>query len=156
MIASLQSWWRALSRREQLLVGTAAGLALLVLASFAARGVSAALDDQAERHREAIARAARVEAKAELMAAAPAGARAIATGALDQWLAQSALDAGLMLDRNDARGNRLASLAIASARAPGVMQWLTSLEEQGLVIDRLTLNPGPDGNVAMTAEVRQP
>jgi general secretion pathway protein M len=156
MISALRHWWLALSRREQLLVGVAAALALVVVAGLVGRTVYAALDAQAERHRDAVARAARVEAKAALMTAAPAAASAATAGPLDQWLTQSAADAGLTLDRIDARGDRLASLAIASARAPGLMAWLAALEDQGLVIDRLVLNPGPDGNVALTAEVRRP
>ena len=156
MIADLERWWRALSRREQALVGTAAALALLVLAWLVARGVVGALDAQADRHRDAVARAARIEAKAALLAAAPAALRAAPVGALDQWLAQSAADSGLALDRNDPRGERAASIAIASARAPGLVGWLAALEDQGLVLDRVSITPGTDGSAALTAEVRRP
>lgn len=155
MIGTVQPWWAALSQREKWLIGVAAALALLVLAWLTGRGVLGALDAQAERHREAVARAARVEAKAALLAAPVARPPAVA-GSLDQWLAQSASDAGLTIDRNDARGDSLASIAIAAARAPGLVAWLAGLEAQGLVFDRMSITPGTDGTVALTAEVRRP
>lgn len=155
MMTGLQNWWGGLSQRERILVAAGATLALLVLAWLIGRGMIGALDAQAERHREAVARAARVEAKAALIAA-PVQSATLPAGPLDQWLAQSAGDAGLTLDRNDARGESLAAIAVSSARAPGLIAWLAGLEEQGLVFDRLSLTPGTDGTVALTAEVRRP
>ncbi len=156
MISAIRQWWTGLSQRERVLVGVAGGLTAAVLLWLAARALLAGLESGAEAHREAIARAARVEAKAALLAAAPQTPPASQSGALDLWLGQSATDMGLTLDRNDARGERLASIAIASARAPAVVGWLAGLEAQGLVIERLSLTPGTDGTVAMTAEVRRP
>lgn len=157
MIASLTRWWQALSLREQRLVGVAAVLAAAVLLWLILRPLLGYLGGLGEEHKLAVERAARVEAKAALVkdAAAPAAASSIA-GPLDQWLAVSAGDTGLTLDRNEARGDKAATLAIASARAPAVIGWLAQMEAQGLVIDRLTITPGTDGSVAVTADVRRP
>lgn len=156
MMARVQNWWMGLSLRERWMVGTAAALAVLVLIWLTARMFMTLLDTQAEQHREAVARAARVETKAALVAALPADDRALPAGPIDQWLAQSAAETGLRLDRNEARGERMASIAIASARAQGVVAWLAWLEDRGLVFDRLTVTPAPDGSVAVVAEVRRP
>jgi general secretion pathway protein M len=157
MMAALSRWWTGLSARERVLVGIAAALAAAVLLWLLIRALVGGMEARAEAHREAIARAARVEAKAALLAAAPAPTAASAqAGPLDQWLAQSAADTGLTLDRNDARGERLASIAIASARAPALVGWLAGLEAQGVIVDRLSINPGTDGSVALTAELRRP
>jgi general secretion pathway protein M len=156
MIASLTRWWQALSLREQRLVGVAGALAAVVLLWLILRPLVGYLGGLGEQHKLAVERAARVEAKAALLkgVAAPAGSGV--TGPLDQWLGQSAGDTGLTLDRNEARGEGAATIAIASARGPAAIGWLAQLEGQGVVIDRLAITPGTDGSVAVTAEVRRP
>ena len=156
MIASLTRWWQALSLREQRLVGVAAVLAAAVLLWLILRPLLGYLGGLGEEHKLAVERAARVEAKAALVKGAAAPAASSIAGPLDQWLAVSAGDTGLTLDRNEARGDKAATLAIASARAPAVIGWLAQLEAQGLVIDRLAITPGTDGSVGVTAEVRRP
>lgn len=157
MIAAVEQGWAQLSPRERVLVGVAGVLALLVLVWLAAQMMLAALDGQAKAQNDVFARAARIEAKAQLLArpAEPAAA-AMPAGNLDQILSQLAADTGLTLDRNDARGESGAVIAIASARAPALVGWLSGLEEGGIVIDRLAITPGTDGSVALTAELRRP
>ena len=75
--------------------------------------------------------------------------------AIDQFLAQSAGEIGLTLDRNEARGQGQATIAIATARAPVLTDWLASLEAQGFIIDQLTITPAADGTVGLTAELRK-
>ncbi|RYE06772.1 MAG: hypothetical protein EOP22_20175, partial [Hyphomicrobiales bacterium] len=75
--------------------------------------------------------------------------------AIDQYLAQSAGEIGLTLDRNEARGEGQATIAIATARATVLTDWLASLEGQGFVIDQLTITPAADGTVGLTAELRK-
>ncbi|MDX2210857.1 MAG: type II secretion system protein GspM [Sphingopyxis sp.] len=156
MIASLTRWWQALSVREQRLVGVAGALAAAVLLWLILRPLVGYISGLGDEHKLAVERAARVEAKAALIKGAAAPANARITGPLDQWIAVSAGDTGLSLDRNEARGDGAATLAIASARAPAVIGWLAQLEAQGLVVDRLTITPSTDGSVGVTAEVRRP
>ena len=156
MIASLTRWWNALSGREKRLVGIAGALAAAVLLWLIVRPLLGYLGSLDEAHRAAVERAARVEAKAALLKSSAAPAATAVAGSLDQWLAQSAGDTGLTLDRNEARGEAAATIAIASARAPALMGWLATLEAQGLVIDRVAVTPGTDGSVGVTAEVRRP
>jgi len=158
MIASLKLWWRTLAPRERVLVGVATALAAAVLTWLLLRPVASYLNGLDDTHRMAVERAGRVEAKAALLQGAddrPAAPGA--SGPIDQWLAQTAADTGLTLDRNEQRaGGGAATIAISSARAPALIGWLAGLERQGLVIDRLSLTPGADGSVALTAEVRRP
>src|SRR3546814_6488641 len=72
-------------------------------------------------HRTAIEREGRVAAKAQLLARRPAKTVAAATDAapIDQFLAQSAGEIGLTLDRNEARGTdqeTIAKIGRASCR----------------------------------------
>ena len=157
MTERLKNWWAGLSGRERWLVGIAAVLALGVLGWGLGRPAVAAFIDLENRHRAAIEREGRVAAKVALLGARPQKSVAASAdaGAIDQFLQQSAGEIRLTLDRNEARGNNRAAIAIASAKAPVLTDWLASLEAQGFVIDQLTITPAADGTVGMTAELRK-
>ncbi|WP_447929692.1 type II secretion system protein GspM [Sphingopyxis fribergensis] len=157
MTERLQSWWIALSTRERWLVGVAGVLALGVILWGLGRPAVAAFIDLESQHRAAIEREGRVAAKTQLLAQRPAKsvAAAVDAVAIDQYLAQSAGEIGLTLDRNEARGAEQATIAIATAKAPVLTDWLASLEGQGFVVDQLTITPAADGTVGMTAELRK-
>jgi len=157
MMDAVKSWWNGLSIRERWLVGVAGVLALAVLGWALGRPAIAAFFDLETRHRAAIEREGRVAAKVALLAQRPAKSVAAAVDAIqiDQYLAQSAGEIGLTLDRNEARGVRQATVAIATAKAPVLTDWLAGLEGQGFVVDQLTITPAADGTVGMTAELRK-
>lgn len=157
MTEKLQNWWIALSVRERWLVGIAGVLALGVITWGLGRPVYAAFTDLEAQHRAAIEREGRVAAKVQLLAQRPAKplTAALDAVAIDQYLAQSAGEIGLTLDRNEARGDRQATIAIATAKAPILTDWLAALEAQGFVVDQLTITPAADGTVGMTAELRK-
>lgn len=157
MMDALKSWWTGMSRREQWLVGVAGVLALAVLVWMLGRPAFAAFTDLENRHNAAIEREGRIAAKAKLLSQRPAKsvAATVDAVAIDQYLAQSAGEIGLTLDRNEARGDRQATIAIATAKAPVLTDWLASLEGQGFVVDQLTITPAADGTVGMTAELRK-
>ncbi len=157
MIDRMRNWWAGLSRREHWLVGVAAALALTVLVWALGRPAYAALVGLGSDHAAAIEREGRVAAKVHLLSQRPAKAVAAATDAvaIDQFLAQSAGEIGLTLDRNEARGTAQATIAIATAKAPVLNDWLAALETQGFVVDQLTVTPAADGTVGMTAELRK-
>ena len=157
MTERLKYWWAGLSGRERWLVGIAAVLALGVLGWGLGRPAVAAFIDLEHRHRAAIEREGRVAAKVALLGARPQKSVAASAdaGAIDQFLQQSAGEIGLTLDRNEASGTNRAAIAIATAKAPVLTDWLASLEAQGFVIDQLTITPAADGTVGMTAELRK-
>lgn len=157
MTDKLKDWWSGLSIRERWLVGIAGALALGVLIWGLARPAVAGFLDLESRHRAAIEREGRVKAKVQLLARTPAKSAAAAAGAvaIDQYLAQSAGEIGLTLDRNEARGAGQATIAIATARAPVLIDWIASLEAQGFVVDQLTVTPAADSTVGLTAELRK-
>lgn len=157
MTKKLQNWWIALSVRERWLIGIAGVLALGVIIWGLGRPAYAAFTDLEAQHRAAIEREGRVAAKVQLLAQRPAKplTAALDAVAIDQYLAQSAGEIGLTLDRNEARGDRQATIAIATAKAPILTDWLAALEAQGFVVDQLTITPAADGTVGMTAELRK-
>ena len=157
MTERLQNWWAGLSQRERWLVGVAGLLALGVVLWGLGRPAVAAFIDLENQHRAAIEREGRVAAKVRLLAQRPARPVAVAADAvaIDQYLAQSAGEIGLTLDRNEARGSGQATIAIATAKAPVLTDWLASLEGQGFIVDQLTITPAADGTVGLTAELRK-
>jgi len=157
MMDGVKNWWGGLSMRERWLVGVAGALALAVLGWGLGRPAVAAFFDLETRHRAAVEREGRVAAKVQLLGQRPAKsvAAAIDAVAIDQYLAQSAGEIGLTLDRNEPRGDRQATIAIATAKAPVLIDWLAGLEVQGFVVDQLTITPAADGTVGMTAELRK-
>ncbi|WP_374525367.1 type II secretion system protein GspM [Sphingopyxis sp.] len=157
MMDAVKSWWSGLSMRERWLVGVAGVLALGVLGWAIGRSAVAAFVDLETRHGAAIEREGRVAAKVALLARRPAKSVASAVDAIqiDQYLAQSAGEIGLTLDRNEARGQGQATIAIAAAKAPVLTDWLAGLEGQGFIVDQLTIAPAADGTVGMTAELRK-
>lgn len=156
MTERMKAWWDGLTRRERWLVAIAGALAAGILVWALARPVFAAFASLEADHRAAVEREGRVSAKIDLLAArGEVEAATPAVGALDQYLALSAGEIGLTLDRNEARGDAQATIAIASAKAPVLIDWLASLEAQGFIVDQLVITPTPDGNVGMTAELRR-
>lgn len=157
MTDRIVNWWRGMSRRERWLVGVAGVLALGVLIWLLGRPAYAAYINLEADHRAAVEREGRVAAKVQLLAQRPAAAATAANDAvaIDQYLTQSAGEIGLTLDRNEARGAGQATIAIATAKAPILADWLASLEARGFVVDQLTITPGADGTVGMTAELRR-
>lgn len=157
MTDALRNWWTALSRRERGLVGVAGALALAVLGWALVHSALAAFGGLEGRHRAAVEREGRIAAKVRLLAQRPAKATGAAADivAIDQYLAQSAGEIGLTLDRNDARGSGQAAIAIATAKAPIVIDWLAGLEAQGFLLDQLTITPAADGTVGVTADLRK-
>lgn len=156
MSERIVSWWTGLSHRERWLVGVAAVLALGVILWGLGRPAYAAFADLEAQHRAAIEREGRVAAKLQLLARKPAGpAPTVIDATVDQYLTLKAGEIGLTLDRNEARGPDQATVAIATAKAPVLADWLAGLEETGFIIDQLTITPGNDGTVGMTAELRR-
>lgn len=157
MMDGIGNWWTGLSARERWLVGIAGVLGLAVLLWALARPAYAAFVDLESAHRAAVEREGRVAAKVKLLAERPAKsvAAAVDAVAIDQYLSQSAGEIGLTLDRNEARGQNVAAIAIATAKAPVLTDWLAVLEGQGFVVDQLTITPAADGTVGMTAELRK-
>ena len=157
MMDAVKNWWLALSTRERWLVGVAGVLALAVLGWAIGRPAAAVFFDLETRHRAAVEREGRVAAKVALLAQRPATSvsSALDAVAIEQYLAQSAGEIGLTLDRNEPRGDRQATIAIATAKAPVLTDWLAGLEGQGFIVDQLTITPAADGTVGMTAELRK-
>lgn len=152
MIASLKNWFDALSRREQILVAVAGGLAAILLAVWIAIALSNAVDAKQDEYTEALDRRARIEARAlALTNAAKAPPIAVRTqGPLDLAVSQSATERGFTLDKSEASGSDRVAVVIGQARPTALFGWIAELEAQSVVADEITIRPGTNGTVSVT------
>jgi len=154
MTEAARNWFIALSRREQILLGIAAVLALGVIGFF---GIYRPLYDLATDAKrsfyEATMQAGRIEAKAQALSM-PANRRpAEAIAALNLLLASEAAERGFTLDSNQAQGSNRAEIAIGSARSPAFLSWLADLERRGVVPETLVIRRMDNGTVSVSARL---
>jgi len=152
MIAGLQRWFAALSRREQLMVGGAALLGAAVIGYYGiytplyagATGARTAFYDATEDR-------ARIAGKVErLKQPARTGTESVAM-ALNLVMDSEAAERGFTLERNQPSGNDRVDIAIPSARSGAFFAWLADLEKRGVVAQNLSVRRTDAGTVAVTA-----
>jgi general secretion pathway protein M len=156
MIVRVRNWYTALTRREQVMVGSAGAIAALVVVVYGiVLPLGTALDDAALRHSAAVERSGRLLAQVEALKV-PAPKAAAAAGPVDQQVAASAEAAGFVLQSNQPRGADVTVIVVPTARASAALGWLDSLAAQGVVVDTLTMTPAADGSVSVKATLRRP
>lgn len=156
MRSGLNVWYGGLTARERGLVSVAGGLvASIVLVYGIVLPVGTALDDAADRHRNATERAGRIEAQIAALKAAPAGKTALLAGPVEQIAGASAQEAGFVVQSNQRRGSDMAVILIPTARPSAALAWLDGLMAQGLAVEQLTMTPAPDGSVSVNVTLRR-
>lgn len=154
MTEAAKNWFIALSRREQIMVGVAAILALGVIGFFGIyRPVYGIATDAKRSFYEATMQAGRIEAKTQALSM-PADKRpAEAIAALNLLLASEAAERGFTLDANTAQGSNRAEIAIGSARSTAFLSWLADLERRGVVPETLVIRRMDNGTVSVSAKL---
>ena len=155
MIARISGWYVALSSRERMLVTVAGVLAgFIVLIYGIVLPVGHAVDHAAQRHSATIERSGRLMAQMKALAA-PARVSQAQAGPIDQQVAAGAESAGFVLQSNQPRGNDMTVIVIPTARPAAALAWIDALNDQGVVIETLTMTPSPDGTVSLNATLRR-
>ncbi|WP_340264376.1 type II secretion system protein GspM [Sphingobium mellinum] len=154
MMERVKILWAERSPREQWMLGVMfALLAIVIIWLGVLRPLDAAQRSAGDRLREATDRNAAVRAKVKLLKALPAGIGASSvTAAIDQLVGQSAGEAGLTLERAQAKGGGRIDIAIASVRPVALFSWLAALESRGIRVETMSARPGPTaGSVSVQA-----
>ncbi|WP_225010481.1 MULTISPECIES: type II secretion system protein GspM [Novosphingobium] len=147
-------WRTGLTLRERRMVDFAAALtASIVLVYGLILPLGAAYDAATARHDAAVRRSAALVANIKALEAAPL---AKASGPIDQQVAATAQEAGLVVQSLQPRGSARVAVAIASVPASSALRWLDRLGGMGLAVEGLTLRPAPDGTVMLDLVVRRP
>jgi len=154
MSEAAKNWFIALSRREQIMVGIAALLALGIIGFYGIyRPIYDIATDAKRSFYEATMQAGRIEAKTQALSM-PADKRpAEAIAALNLLLASEAAERGFTLDANTAQGSSRAKIAIGSARSTAFLSWLADLERRGVVPETLVIRRMDNGTVSVSARL---
>mgnify|MGYP003585311521 CR=1 FL=1 len=151
MFAGMRTWWANHSPGEQrfmTVLGVIIALVFLWLGVW--RPVDAGIAAGWERQGTALDRYASVRAKVAELQKRPAQRREANRVPIDQFIGQSAAEAGFTLDRATSQGQGRMSVNIASARVGPLLQWISTLEGAGISVQTTSIAPGgTEGAVAM-------
>lgn len=155
MTARLQALWLARTPRERWLLSVMFALAALVLVWFLVlRPLGDMLSAARERHGKAVAALAETRSKAAEVAILERGGPAAIEGPVDQAVAAAASEAGFQLSALQAQGPGRVSFALGSARPQALFGWISGLEGQGFVVERLSASANPDRTLSVQIVLR--
>ncbi len=154
MIETMRAAFAERSLRERWMLGVMTALiAAVILWLGVARPVDALRRSARADLMIAVDRNAAIATKVKLLKTLPASAASVSAGTpIDQYVGQSAAEAGLTLDRADAQGADRIDTAIASVRPIALFSWLSALEGQGIRVETMSARPSPTaGSVSVNA-----
>lgn len=155
MSARWKALWLARTERERWLLGIMFALAALVLIWFVVlRPLGDMLSAARERHGEAIAALAETRARAAEIAILERGGPAAFEGPIDQAVAAAASEAGFQLSALQPQGQGRVSFALGAARPQALFGWISGLEGQGYVVERLNATSNPDRTLSVQVVLR--
>lgn len=145
MMERVATLWAERSRREQWMLGVMFALLAGVVLWF---GVAIPLERAQRGARDALLAAtdrnAAIRAAVKQLKALPR--TPVVSGpatAIDQFVGQSAGEAGLTLERAQAQGQDRMEIAIATVRPSALFGWVARLEAQGVRVETLSVRPSP-------------
>lgn len=155
MTYRLRDWWMGRSDRERVMLGVMLALvAVLLLWLIAIRPVNAARATAEQRLFVATEDAGRIAAVAQAMTVARRTAPPMLNVALPVAIGQAAERNGFTLSRLDPIGTDRATIGISTARGPALFAWLGALEQQGIIVDKLTLRTNSDATLGVEGVLR--
>lgn len=155
MSARLKALWLARTPRERWLLGLMFALAGLVLVWFLVlRPLGDMLSAARERHGAAVAVLAETRSQAAEIAILERGGAAAIEGPIDQAVAAAASEAGFQLSALQAQGPGRVSFALGAARPQALFGWISGLEGQGYVVERMSASSNPDRTLSAQIVLR--
>lgn len=145
MMKRMQTLWAGRSPRERWMLGVMFALLAVVILWF---GVAAPLDraylSSRDDLRAATDRNAAIRAAVKQLKSLPRNSASTGPAIpIDQFVGQSAGEAGLTLDRAQAQGADRMDIAIASVRPMALFSWIAALEGQGVRVETMSVRPSP-------------
>ena len=157
MIVTVRTWYSGRSTRERRLLLLMTAIALPLLAwLLVVRPLDQAYEAALQEQLEAVDRNGRARALAQLIEEQPqAPANSDPGPDLVLVVAESAAQAGIALDRNEARGADGVEINSAAASLRSVLPWLDGLEARGLAVEELRIAPAGTGSVSLVARLER-
>jgi general secretion pathway protein M len=154
MMDDLRDWWNGRTPREHVLLAVL-GVLVLGLVSWLLiwRPVNSYLDTSRTTQGEALDRLSRTQA---MVAEAKRLGPVKADGAVDAGaiIAQSAIEAGFTLAKNEQGQPGQYQIVISAAKARALFAWLGVLERQGVIAQTANVRSNGDGTVTFEAVLR--
>ncbi len=155
MIDQLQTWFRSRSLREQrLLLVMSALLALTIVWAGIILPLTDALSSARTRHDAAVVLLGETEARVHDIKAFEQDRPAPLGAPLDTIIRDRANAAGFALANVTRVGDSGVQIGIASARPGALMAWIGGLEDDGILVDTLTLTDNGDKTVGAQISLR--
>lgn len=155
MIDQMQSWFQSRSLREQrLLLAMLALLALTIVWAGIILPVSDALSSARTRHDAAVVVLAETEARVHAVKALERDRPGALGAPLDTVIRDRANAAGFALATVTRVGDNGVQIGIGSARPGALMAWVAGLEDDGILVDTLTLTDNGYKTVAAQISLR--
>jgi len=155
MMAQALLWWSGRSERERVLLGIM-GL-LLVLMLFwllVIRPINAGKANAQLRLDTATEGAGRVAAVANAVRQARRTAPVTLSASLPVAVGKAAETSGLTLSRLDPQGTDRVVIGISTVRSAALFGWLGALQQQGVIVERMTLRTNSDATLSAEATLR--
>jgi general secretion pathway protein M len=155
MIENARNWFVGLSKREKILVGMA-GLLLAGLIGFYgfARPMVGAMESAEERYLAAVERQARIDAKVAALRQPVDGTVVRFSGAIDAFVGQSAGETGIAVASVTPQSDSRVNMVVESAKPTALFGWLARIEQQGIAVESLSINPMDNGTISATMTLR--
>ncbi|HEX8263405.1 MAG TPA: type II secretion system protein GspM [Allosphingosinicella sp.] len=155
MSARLKALWLARTPRERWLLAVMLALGALVLVWFlVVRPLGDMLSAARQRHGDAVATLAETRRRAAEIAMLERGGPAVMEGSIDQAVAAAASEAGFQLSALQPQGPGRVSFALGAARPQPLFSWISALEGQGYVVERLSATSNPDRTLSAQIVLR--
>lgn len=155
MIDNARNWFAGLSQRERILVGVA-GLLLAGLVGYygVARPMVGAMAAAEQHYVDAVEQQARIEAKVAALGQPAEGAGGRFSGAIDAFVGQSAGETGIAVTSVTPQSDRRVNMVVESAKPTALMGWLARIEQEGIAVESLNINPRDNGTISATLTLR--
>ncbi len=150
-------WFHSLSIREQVLVGIAAALLIVLVGVYGIiNPLMNGVNEARRSHAEAAEREGRIMGKIDQLDAPAVSVEREAIGALDLFVRQEASEMGIVVDDVRATGDDGVSFTIGQVTAPALFGWLVSLEKRGLIVNELDARPVAGSALSARISLRRP
>ncbi len=153
MIENLTVWFSELTLRERILLGIAAILSASLIAIYGLYiPLNQAIHQKRIDYREALEQRAAIEMASDSVGRnAQAPMKTFVTSPLDQFINQSATEAGFAPDSVTLDRIGRVSIILRQARSPAMLKWLAELERNGVGVEQIEVKAGTDGTVSVSA-----
>ena len=149
MTAALKRWFDGRTLRERrMLLAMAAMIVLTVIWFGIFLPISDGLSSSRTRLNDAVIRLAQSEAQLDAVKALQRSRPAPITGALDDYIRQSAGDAGFALSDVSMQGDGRVHIAVPTARPGALFAWIADLESVGVIVATITVSNNGDQTVS--------